>query len=130
MNGERDPATMSSGELIKNVLGQASELVKTQIALATTEIKADLRAELKAGIGLAVAAVAGFAAFILLLVTAVFALALVMPGWLAALLVFALLALVALIAGVTGWKKRVTKPLARTRHEIKEDVRWTKERIA
>jgi len=121
---------MSSHELVKTVVGQVGELVKTQIALATTEAKADLRAELGAATGLGVAAVAGLAALNLLLVAAVFALALVMPGWAAALVVFGAVALVAVVAGVTGWGKRVKNPLARTRHALEEDVQWTKEKIA
>lgn len=130
MNPEANPASMSSAELVKNVVGQVSELVKTQIALATAEAKADLRAEVGAAKGLGVAAIAGLAALNMLLVTAAFALALVMPGWMAALIVFGVVALAGVIAGVTGWGKRVKTPLARTREMLKEDVRWTKEKIA
>jgi len=38
--------------------------------------------------------------------------------------------LAAVIAGLLGWRKRVQKPMAKTRRELKEDVKWTKERMA
>jgi hypothetical protein len=130
MSFEPDPEALSSAELVKTVMKKVTELAKTEIALATTELRADLKAEAAAATGLGVAAIAGLAVLNLLLVTAVLALALVMPAWAAGLLVSGVVLLIAVIAGVTGWGKRVKTPLRRIRRDIKENVQWTKEKVA
>jgi len=66
----------------------------------------------------------------LLFVAAVFALAMKMPGWVAALVVGGVVLLVAAVLGSIGWSRRVTNPLAMTRKTLKEDVQWAKERVA
>jgi hypothetical protein len=130
MSAEVPPAALSSGELIKTVMQKVAELAKTELELAKTELRADVKAEAAAAKGLGIAAIAGLAALNLLLVTAVFALAQVMPGWGAGLLVSGVVLLIAVVAGVTGWGKRVKDPLRRIRRDLKEDVQWTKEKIA
>ena len=127
---ERPVASLSTGELIKEVMTEVGQLARTHIELAVNEARADLRAEAGAAERLTVAALAALATVNLLLVTAVMALALVMPAWTAGLLVSGVAGLVALIAGLLGWRKRVQKPMNRTRRELKEDVKWTKERMA
>lgn len=130
-NGGRPEMTaLSTAELVKQITHQVGELARAQIQLATAELRADLKTEVKMATGLGVSALAAIMALNLLLVTAVFALAMVLPGWAAGLIVTGVMALVAAIAGVVGWKKRVRTPLARSRHELEEDVRWTKERLA
>jgi NhaP-type Na+/H+ or K+/H+ antiporter len=66
----------------------------------------------------------------LLLVTVAFALALVLPAWAAGLIVSGVVAVfVGVLAGVS-WSRRIRKPLQRSRNELKQDVRFTKERFA
>ena len=130
MNPNVEPGALSSAELIKTVMQKVTELAKTEFELATTELRADLKAEAAAAKGLGIAAVAGLAGLNLLLVTVVLALALVMPAWGAGLLVTGVVLLIAVIAAATGWGKRVKTPLRRVRHDIKENVQWTKEKIA
>jgi hypothetical protein len=60
----------------------------------------------------------------------VLALSSVLPGWAAGLCVSGAMLSVAAIAGVVGWGKRVRRPMARTRHELDEDVKFAKERMA
>jgi len=124
------PESLSTIELIKAITNDVERLVKAQLALAKAEVKADLASEGKMVAGLGVAAVAGLLALNLLFVTAILALATVLPAWVAGLVVSGAVLLVAAIAGIIGWGKRVRHPLARTRHEIQEDVKWTKERMA
>ncbi|HEY2731290.1 MAG TPA: phage holin family protein [Polyangia bacterium] len=128
--GDRPVTSLSTAELIKEVMTEVGQLARTHIELAVNEARADLRAEAGAAERLTVAALAALATVNLLLVTAVMALALVMPAWAAGLLVSGVAGLVAVIAGVLGWRKRVHKPMDRTRRELKEDVKWTKERMA
>jgi len=66
----------------------------------------------------------------MLLVAAVFALTVWMPGWLAALAVAVLLLVIGGVIGLVGWQRRVSVPLAVTRKVVKEDVQWAKERLA
>jgi len=130
MSAEVEPAALSSGELVKTVMRKVAELAKTEFELAKAELRANVKAEAAAAKGLGVAAIAGLAALNLLLVTAVLALAQLMPAWGAGLLVSGVVLLIAVVAGVAGWGKRVKDPLRRIRHDIKEDVQWTKEKIA
>ena len=78
---------LSTLALVKEIAAQAGLLVKKQVELARTEIKADARAEAKVAGGLGMAAVGAIIAVTLLLVTGALALALVMPAWGAGLIV-------------------------------------------
>ena len=127
---ERAAASLSTAELIKEITSHVGILVKKQIELAKTELRADLRAEAVTLRNLGLAALGALVTVNLLLVTAVLALGRVMPGWAAGLLVSAFTALLAGIAAALGWGGRLRKPMARTRHTLDEDVRWTKERLA
>jgi hypothetical protein len=122
--------SLSTRELLGRALKLGSLLVSKEVELVRTEIKADLAAELDmvkllvAGAGTAVFGVN------LLLVSAVFALAGWMPGWLASLGLAALLLAVGGVLGLVGWRRRVSTPLAMTRKSVKEDMQWAKERLA
>jgi hypothetical protein len=121
---------LSTSEIVRVAVEDLRELTKTQIQLAKTEA----RSELQEGVGMAKRlGVAAFAAIVgvnLLFVTAALGLATVLPGWLAALFVCAFVGIGGGIMGAVGWGKRVRVPMERTRHELKENVRWTKERMA
>ncbi len=120
---------LSTVELIKNITGEVTHLVSKEIELAKTELKADLKAEAVMVGGLSLAAIGGLCTLNLLLVTAVLALALVLPGWLSGLIISgATLLITAIIAGV-AWRMRVRSPLARTQRTLKDDVQWTRERL-
>jgi hypothetical protein len=124
----KEAASLSTTELVREVVRDVGQLAKTQVELAAAEARADLRAGLGAIESLGVAIVAGILAVNLLLATAVLALARWLPAWAAGLVVSGAVALVAVIAGVRGWKKRVRDPMKRTRRALKEDALWTKER--
>ncbi|HVU50090.1 MAG TPA: phage holin family protein [Polyangia bacterium] len=126
---EHDPKRardLSTTELVKEVVREVGQLARTQVELAATEARADLRAGLGAFGALGVAAVAALLSVNLLLATAVLALARVLPGWAAGLIVSGGVAAVALVAGVIGWRRRVREPLKRTRRALEEDARWAK----
>ncbi len=121
---------LSTVQLVREIAVQASLLVKKQVQLAKTELKADARTEAKVAGGLGIAAVGVIITVTLLLVTGAFALALVMPAWGAGLIVTGVVAAaVAIVAGLS-WKRRVRTPLATSRRELKQDVRFTRERFA
>jgi len=127
-----DPATqsLSTRQLLGQLLETVSLLVTKELELARAEIRADVKSELGMVKLLVAAGVVAVFAVNMLLVAAVFALTPVMPGWLAALVVAAVLALIGLVLGLVGWQRRVSVPLAVTRKTMKEDMQWAKERLA
>ncbi|WP_110206468.1 phage holin family protein [Nocardioides daejeonensis] len=117
-----DPST---GELLAAFSEQAGELVRQELRLAQAEMKQKGRG-LGAGIGMlggsGALAVYGIG---VLLAAAVLGLATAMPGWLAALIVGAVLLAVAGIAALIG-KSRITEAVPptpeRTISNVQEDV--------
>jgi hypothetical protein len=126
----RGPEGLSTPALVEKILKDASELAKAQVDLARVELRADVKAEVAAAKELSVGALAAFVGVNLLLVTAILALAIVLPGWAAGLIVSGVVIVVAAVAAGMGWGKRVRVPMRRSRREVKEDVRWTKEKVA
>jgi uncharacterized membrane protein YqjE len=123
------PATLSTPQLLSAISRETQELIKTQIELVKAEVKADVARELSMVKALGVAALAVLAGVNLLLVTAVFALAPMMPGWLAGLLVTAVVWMAGAGAAFYAWRVRVRKPLERSRRAVEQDVHWMKERL-
>jgi hypothetical protein len=124
------PRQLSNRALLGEITGKATLLARKEIELAKAEIREDLRAQLGMVKALSVAMVAALLGVNLLFVAGVLALALTMPGWLAALIVGGGLLLIAAIAAYLGWRRLVTNPLAKTRQTLKEDMQWVKERLA
>jgi uncharacterized membrane protein YqjE len=127
---EKAAANLTTPELVKELAAHLGSLVRKQIELAKAELRADLRAEILTARTLGIAALAALIAVNLLLVTAALVLALVMPAWLAGLIVTGFAVLVAATTAAIGWSRRLKKPLARSRHALEEEVRWSKERLA
>lgn len=128
--GLRAPSEFSIGELVGEISREASLLVRKEVDLARAEMKADLRSEVKAAIGLGVAAVAALMVLAMLLVAAAMGLAYVLPAWGAALIVAGVMLALGVVIGLIGWKTLVRRPLGTTVQTLKDDIRWTKERFA
>ncbi len=126
----KNVAEMSTVDLIKEITGQVGLLAKTQIDLAKTELKADLKSEVAMVSGLGIAALAGITTLNMLVVTAILALAQKMPTWQAGFIASGVFLVIAILAASIGWNKRVRRPLEKTRRTLKEDAQWTKERLA
>lgn len=122
----------SAGELVSRLTNQVSALVRSEIALATTELK---RKGVAAGVGIGVAAVGAVLALYgggALVATLVLALATALDAWLAALIVgVVLLALAgALVAvGVSRVKKAVPPVPEKALDSAKRDVETVKESL-
>jgi hypothetical protein len=127
-----DPETqsLSTRQLLTRLLETVSLLVTKEVELARAEIRADVKAELSMVAMLIAAGVVAVFAVNMLLVSAVFALTVWMPGWLAALAIAGLLLAIGGVLALVGWQRRVSAPLAVTRKTVKEDVQWAKERLA
>src|SRR5690242_8812558 len=114
--GPRDArvARLSTFGLVKEIVVEARRLARKQVELARTELKADARTEAKVAGGLGIAAVGGVITVTLLLVTAAFALSLVVPGWAAGLIVSGVVAAAVAIVAAISWRRRIRKPLERS----------------
>ena len=123
---------LSLRELVLELARKGSLLARKEVALAKSEAREDIRSEIRMASGLGVAGVCALVTVQLLLVALVLALAEgeVVRGWLAALLVAAVVLAIGTVAGLVGWGKRVRAPLDATRRSVQENVRWVKERTA
>lgn len=100
----RTPRKRSLLELIGSIPTLVTDLVQREIALVKAEMTAKLKA-LGVGAGLIAGAVIVLLGMVgVLLTAAILALSLVMPGWLAALLVAAVLLVIAVILGLVGYR--------------------------
>ena len=70
-----------------------------------------------------------FGALIALTVLVIALIALFLPWWASALIVFALFAGIAALTGWTGYKKLDLRGPTRTINSVKETVRWAKARL-
>jgi len=126
---QHDKASESTAELVKDLSREVSDLVRQEIALARAEMMEKGR---KAGRGagmLSGAAVLGLAAVGGSMATLILLLDLVMPAWLAALIVTAVYAAAAAVLGLRG-KTEISEAgpptPERTVESVKEDVQWAK----
>ena len=108
-----DPADASTGQLISRLTEQISTLVRDEARLAQAEVTQKAK---RLGIGAGLFGGAGlFAVFGLatMITTAVLALALVLPAWLAALVVTVVLFAIAGVLALVGKKdvEKATPPL-------------------
>ena len=123
--------TVGVGPAGKAVAEDISALVKAEIALAKAELSAPLKAKAAGAGAFGAAGVLGWLGLQGLLITAGFALALVLPAWLAALVVTVVLLLGAGIAAMVGKRKMATPvTLNTTKSNVEEDVAWTKSHLA
>jgi uncharacterized membrane protein YqjE len=127
-----DPHAATTGELVTRLSTQISELVRGELALAKAELTEKGK---RAGLGAGLMGAAGVFAFYggaVLIATVIAALALVMPVWLAALIVAIVIFIVAGVLALVGRGqiKRATPPVPEnTVESVKRDVAAVSERI-
>lgn len=119
--------TVGAGGAAKTVAEDVSTLVRAELRLAKAELTRSAKAKARGIVLLVTAAIAGWLALQGLLIAAGLALALLVPGWAAALLVSAALLLVAAVTVLVGVRKLAT-PLSvdTTKQSIQEDLQWTR----
>jgi hypothetical protein len=123
------PRKRSLIELITSIPILVTDLVQREIELVKAEMTAKLKA-LGVGAGVIAGAVLVVLAMLGVLLTAgILALSLVMPGWLAALLVAAGLLIIAVILGLIGYsilKKGIPPVPTESIDSLKHDIRAIK----
>ena len=123
--------TIGVGAAGKAVAEDLSALIRAEIALAKAELSGGVKDKAAGAGAFGAAGVLGWLALQGLLITAGFALALVVPGWLAALLVSVALLAMAGIAAMIG-KRKIKTPVSldTTKANVEEDVAWTKSHLS
>lgn len=123
----------SIGDVIRNAIRDAQDLVRSELALAKAEVREEMRrASVGAGL-LAGAALAAAMAVIFLMTTVALAIAVLLgwPVWSGFGIVTVLVALAAAALGYIG-KKRITtaRHMPRTVDALKENIEWMRARTS
>ncbi|HON10625.1 MAG TPA: phage holin family protein [Chitinispirillaceae bacterium] len=129
-NREGRVSNLSLPQVIKEIWAQFSRLMRKEIELAKTELRADIRSEVAMLSGLGIAAVLVLLTISMLLVTLILALSEILPGWAAGLIVSGVLLLLSAIVAIISWRKLVKVPLKRTREVLEGDIKFTRGRFA
>jgi uncharacterized membrane protein YqjE len=119
----------SISQVLQDIVRNVQEIVRSEVRLAKTEIREELdKAKFSTLVLAAGAATATFAVLFLLL-TLMYALALIMPDWTAALIVGTILAAVAVVLLAIGIKrfKQIQPTAPQTIETIKENVQWARQ---
>jgi len=122
--------SLTTGELMSQVIDRTRELVREEIALAKVEASEQIKRTVAMASALAVGAACGVFGIMVLIAAAVLGIAVALPAWLAAVIVGVALLVVAAIAAAVGWSRRVRVPLERTRRTTQEDIRWVKDTMS
>ncbi len=122
-------ADQPTGDLLRELLDQSQRLVKQEVRLARLELRDEVKGYARGGTLMGSAAAVGMGAFLVLCFAAVFALALAMPGWAAALIVGGALAVIAagLYFAGKGKVRRTQLAPQQSLGSIREDQRWARE---
>ena len=117
-------------QILQEIVSSVTDIIESQIRLASAEIKRDLTERSKAALSLIIAGVLLFYAVGLVLLGIVHALSLVWPAWLAALVPAAVLALTAGILFFMG-RERVKQPpkLEMTAQTVEDNLKWLKNQM-
>jgi membrane protein len=126
-----DPQDLSTVRLVGQVAGDVGTLVKKEVQLARQEVVEAATARLKAVAALGVAGVIGLFVLGFGAAAGAVGLALVIPLWVALLIVAGAFLLVALVTLIFARARMRQPPLQpeRAKQSIKEDVEWAKAQL-
>ena len=125
------PAERPISVVLRELIHNLQDIVRSEVRLAKTEVRAELTKTLSASLVMAVGAVSGFFSVLFVLLTVLYALDLVMPAWTAALCVAAGVGIVAGITIRTGLTrfKTIHAAAPKTVASVKENVEWAKQQM-
>jgi len=129
---DRTDTTHSDGrsitQILQDIVNHVSDIIRSEVRLAKTEVRQDATHFAKAGIWIGVAGVMALYAVGFALLSAVYGLQGVMPSWLAALLVGVAVGMVAVTLYLTGRKKLAQASLRpdKTIQTLEDNVTWFK----
>ncbi len=123
---ESSTVDLSTADLVKEAIVEATELMQVEVALARDEINQDISWAKTSGIAIGAAAAAALLGLSLVLVAIALSLS---RGPLPALLMGLGLLAVAIVVGLVGYGRAPKRPLERTRDRLGTDVRQLQERV-
>jgi len=126
-----EPHEQSTPQLVRSIASDTGTLVRKEIELAKQEIAEGLKAKALGAAAFGAAGLFGLLGLVCGLAAAVAALAIVLPIWLAVVIVMGalfLLAGFAAIAGMAAMKKKGPAPTETVR-TVKEDVEWARAQL-
>jgi uncharacterized membrane protein YqjE len=115
-------------DVLQDIVGNLQEITRSEFRLAKTELKEEASRVAKPVVTFGVGLVFGFYGIGFLLLASVYGLSTVMAGWLAALVVGAVLAIVAIVLMSSSGKKlkSVNPTPYKTLQSLEENVQWAK----
>jgi uncharacterized membrane protein YqjE len=114
--------------VLTDIVGNFQHIVRSEMRLAKTELTEELAKSRSAAMMLGVGVLLLAFSVLFVLLAAVYALSLVLPGWMAALIVGAGIGLIAALCvglGLSRFKKVRAAP--KTTATVKENVEWAKQ---
>ena len=129
--GEDTASVDATGTIVRRLLSNLGLMVQAYMQAATRDLRLAVRDIILAVVMLGTVMMLGLYLIGLVLTAAVLAIALVLPGWAAALIVFGAVGLLTgLLALIMAAKlRRVFVRMRTTIQSAKEDVRWFRTRI-
>jgi uncharacterized membrane protein YqjE len=128
---DRELRDASTGDLVKRLASETSELVRQEVELAKAELAAKAKEAGKGAGMFGGAGLLGFFAFGALTACLILALDTALPTWLAALIVAVVYGAIGGVLALTGKRKvqEAAPPVPEeTVESVKEDVQWLKTR--
>ena len=124
-------ADRSFSDVFQDILHNVQDIVRSEVRLAKTEIQEEIGEAKSSAVLLGGGSLTAIFALLFFLLTVVYALALVMPSWAAALIVGGALAVVATLMLTAGLRrfKQIRPTPQRTVESIKENVEWAKQQV-
>jgi hypothetical protein len=118
----------SIGKILQDIVNHVSDIIRSEVRLAKTEVRQDVTHYAKTSAFIAVAGVLMFYAVGFVLLSVVYALQDVMSSWSAALLVGVAVGIVAALLYLTGRKKLAQASLRpdKTIQTLEDNVTWFK----
>jgi uncharacterized membrane protein YqjE len=114
--------------VLHDIVGNFQHIVRSEVRMAKTELREELGKSASAGMLLGVGVLLLVFSVLFVLLAAVHALSLVVPSWMAALIVGAGIGLIAAACvglGISRFKRVRAPP--KTVETVKEDVEWAKQ---
>jgi flagellar motor component MotA len=124
-------STRPISSILQDMLKNLSEIIRSEIRLAKAELRQEGREMTRAGAYLAAAGVFGLFTLGFFLLSAVYALATMMPAWLAAILVGVLTGAVAAVLLVMGQRRLKATSLKpeKTIQSLEDNITWFKKHV-
>jgi uncharacterized membrane protein YqjE len=116
----------SMADVVKDIIGNVQDMIRSEVRLAKAELREETTRTLGGAKMLGVAAGLGFFAGAFLLTGIALLLALVMPAWMATLLMAVVLGAPAAILFAKGRSQLTVPTPTKTIDNVKENVEWMK----